>query len=79
MQKVHYARSYDPAGIETQERVEESLDLAGISTSSFNASLLQEPWETKNGSGNPFQVLLHTGVNPAQLSIANRLSILYPN
>ncbi len=55
-QKVHYARSYDPAGIETQERVEESLDLAGISTSSFNASLLQEPWETKNGSGNPFQV-----------------------
>ena len=79
VQKVHYARSYDPAGIETQERVEESLDLAGISTSSFNASLLQEPWETKTDQAIPFKFLLHTGVNPAQLSIANRLSILYPN
>ena len=54
--KVLYGRAYDPPGLATQEKVEESLDLAGIDTESFNASLLQEPWETKNGSGNPFQV-----------------------
>ena len=28
----------------------------GITTESFNSSLLQEPWETKNGTGKPFQV-----------------------
>ena len=51
-----YGRTYDPPGLATQEQVEEALDQAGIDTESFNASLLQEPWETKNGSGNPFQV-----------------------
>ena len=54
--KVFYGRSYDPAGLATQEKVEETLDKTGIDTESFNAALLQEPWETKNGSGNPFQV-----------------------
>ena len=49
-------RTYDPPGLATQEQVEGSLDEAGIDTESFNASLLQEPWETKNGFGNPFQV-----------------------
>ena len=55
-QKVLYGRTYDPPGLATQEQVEEALDREGIDTESFNASLLQEPWETKNGSGNPFQV-----------------------
>ena len=36
--------------------MEEALDKAGIDTESFNSSLLQEPWETKNGTGKPFQV-----------------------
>ena len=54
--QVFYARSYDPSGIATQESVEEALDKDGIDTESFNASLLQEPWETKNGTGKPFQV-----------------------
>ena len=53
---IFYGRVYDPAGLSTQEKVEESLDHAGIATESFNASLLQEPWETKNGTGKPFQV-----------------------
>ncbi len=56
VEKVYYGRSYDPAGLATQEEVEEALDLAGVDTESFNASLLQEPWETKNGTGKPFQV-----------------------
>ena len=54
--QVYYGRTYDPSGIETQVLVEEALDQAGIESQSFNSSLLQEPWETKNGSGKPFQV-----------------------
>ena len=54
--KVLYGRAYDPPGLATQEAVEEALDHHGVSTESFNASLLQEPWESKNGSGKPFQV-----------------------
>ena len=54
--KVLYGRTYDPPGLATQEKVEEALDKAGIDTESFNSSLLQEPWETKNGTGKPFQV-----------------------
>ena len=54
--QIYYGRTYDPAGIATQEAVEEACDLQGINTESFNSSLLQEPWETKNGTGKPFQV-----------------------
>jgi deoxyribodipyrimidine photo-lyase len=54
--QIFYGRCYDPAGIATQEAVEEACDLQGINTESFNSSLLQEPWETKNGTGKPFQV-----------------------
>ena len=56
IRKIFYSRAYDPPGITTQEAVEEALDEAGLDTGSFNASLLQEPWETKNGTGKPFQV-----------------------
>ena len=51
-----YSRAYDPAGLTTQEAVEEAFDNAGIRTESFNASLLNEPWEIQNSSGKPFQV-----------------------
>ena len=54
--EVLYSRRYDPAGLATQEAVEEALDEGGIRTESFNASLLNEPWETQNASGKPFQV-----------------------
>ena len=53
---LFYGRAYAPAGITTQEAVEEACDIHGIATESFNSSLLQEPWETKNGTGKPFQV-----------------------
>ena len=54
--EVLYSRRYDPAGLTTQEAVEEALDEGGIRTESFNASLLNEPWEVQNSSGRPFQV-----------------------
>ena len=38
--EVLYSRRYDPAGLATQEAVEEALDEGGIRTESFNASLL---------------------------------------
>ena len=55
-EKVLYGRAYDPTGLATQEAVEEALGRYGLSTESFNTSLLQEPWEAKNGTGKPFQV-----------------------
>ena len=54
--EVLYSRTYDPGGLATQEAVEEALDAVGIRSESFNASLLNEPWEVKNSSGKPFQV-----------------------
>ena len=54
--EVLYSRTYDPGGLATQEAVEEALDAVGIRSESFNASLLNEPWEVKNASGKPFQV-----------------------
>jgi len=54
--EVLYSRVYDPGGLATQEAVEEALDRSGIGTETFNASLLNEPWEIKNSSGKPFQV-----------------------
>ena len=54
--EVLYSRTYDPGGLATQEAVEEALDAIGIRCESFNASLLNEPWEVKNSSGKPFQV-----------------------
>ncbi|MBT3637227.1 MAG: deoxyribodipyrimidine photo-lyase [Opitutae bacterium] len=55
-EEVLYGRVYDPGGLATQQAVEESLETAGIRPESFNASLLNEPWEIKNLSGRPFQV-----------------------
>ena len=53
---LYYGRKYDPAGINTQNAVENALAEKPCKIESFNTSLLQEPWEIKNGSGRPFQV-----------------------
>ena len=53
---VYFSRVYDPAGLVTQNSVEKALEKKGIAVYSFNASLLNEPWEIKNGTGRPFQV-----------------------
>lgn len=55
-ENVFFNRVYDPAGLQTQVSVETALEQAGVSSKSFNASLLNEPWEIKNGSGKPYQV-----------------------
>ena len=53
---VLFNRVYDPAGQKTQVSVETALRRTGVTSESFNASLLNEPWEIKNGSGKPYQV-----------------------
>ena len=53
---VCFSRVYDPAGLATQNLVENILKKQGVSTHSFNSSLLNEPWEIKNGTGRPFKV-----------------------
>ncbi len=55
-EEVLYGRVYDPGGLATQQAVEDALETAGIRSESFNASLLNEPWEIKNLSERPFQV-----------------------
>jgi len=52
---LYFGRTYDPAGRATEKAVETCI-YESKSLESFNTSLLQEPWEVKNGSGRPFQV-----------------------
>jgi deoxyribodipyrimidine photo-lyase len=53
---LYFGRTYDPAGRATEQEVETAFTDRSVSLESFNTSLLQEPWEVKNGSGRPFQV-----------------------
>ncbi|MBC8349579.1 MAG: deoxyribodipyrimidine photo-lyase [Verrucomicrobia bacterium] len=53
---VFFNRSYDPAGRQTEISVKDALSRNGIQCESFNGSLLNEPWEIKNGSGKPYQI-----------------------
>ena len=53
---LYFGRTYDPAGLATEKAVELASAGRNITIESFNTSLLNEPWEIKNGSGRPFQV-----------------------
>ncbi len=53
---VFWGRRYEPASIERDKRIKESLRSAGIEAESFNTSLLCEPWIPKTKTGGPFQV-----------------------
>ncbi len=53
---VYWNRCYEPAAVARDSQIKESLRTRGIEVQSFNASLLQEPWEIRNQSGRPFQV-----------------------
>ncbi|MDG1326450.1 MAG: deoxyribodipyrimidine photo-lyase, partial [Opitutales bacterium] len=53
---LYFGRTYDPAGRATEKAVELAFANRNSTVESFNTSLLQEPWEVKNGSGRPFQV-----------------------
>jgi deoxyribodipyrimidine photo-lyase len=49
-------RRYEPYGIEQDKTIKARLKEDGIEVQSFNAALLYEPWEVKNGSGSCYKV-----------------------
>ena len=53
---VYFNRLYEPEARTRDLEIEEKLQLLQVETRTFNASLLLEPWEVSNRSGNPFQV-----------------------
>jgi deoxyribodipyrimidine photo-lyase len=53
---VFWNRCYEPASIARDTGIKDALKARGISVQSFNAALLNEPWEIQNQSRKPFQV-----------------------
>ncbi|MEM8549849.1 MAG: deoxyribodipyrimidine photo-lyase [Verrucomicrobiota bacterium] len=53
---VYWNRRYEPAVRERDEAIKSALRADGIDARSYNASLLNEPWEIQNKTGKPFQV-----------------------
>ncbi|MGJ8676646.1 MAG: cryptochrome/photolyase family protein [Akkermansiaceae bacterium] len=49
-------RCYEPAAVERDKKVKQTLISDGVHTESFNGSLLLDPLVIKNKSGKPFQV-----------------------
>jgi deoxyribodipyrimidine photo-lyase len=53
---VFWNRLYDAPEITRDTRLKSALKARGVDARSFNAALLNEPWETKTGSGGGYQV-----------------------
>jgi deoxyribodipyrimidine photo-lyase len=52
---VHWNRLYDPAFIERDKHIKQSLQARGLSVHSHNAALLHEPWTIKTGTGGDYK------------------------
>jgi deoxyribodipyrimidine photo-lyase len=55
-QAVFWNRRYEPAAIDRDRRLKETLRAEGLATGSTNSALLFEPWNVTNKKGGPFQV-----------------------
>lgn len=53
---VFWNRLYEPWAIARDTHIKDHLKAAGTQIESFNASLLNEPWELKTGTGGPYRV-----------------------
>jgi deoxyribodipyrimidine photo-lyase len=53
---VHWNRCYEPWRIERDRTIKAGLSDAGLEVSSFNASLLWEPWTVLKADGMPYRV-----------------------
>lgn len=53
---VSWNRCYEPWRIERDTAIKENLKAAGIEVSSYNGSLLWEPWEPLKKDGTPYRV-----------------------
>lgn len=53
---VFWNRCYAPEAIQRDTKLKADFKQRGVVVQTFNAALLNEPWEIKNGSGEPFKV-----------------------
>lgn len=53
---VFWNRIYEPENIKRDKKIKETIKKAEIDVKSFNGSLLVEPWQIKNGSGEYYKV-----------------------
>lgn len=53
---IYWNRRYEPKSIERDKKIKTTLKDAGVDVSSFNGSLLNEPWTICNKSGDFFKV-----------------------
>lgn len=53
---VYWNRLYEPAHIARDRSIQRELEQRGLAVRSFNATLLHEPWEVMNTSGEPYRV-----------------------
>jgi deoxyribodipyrimidine photo-lyase len=54
--QVLWNRLYSPTTIKRDTQIKKTLQEHGIEVDTFNAHLLNEPWEVKNNSGQYFKV-----------------------
>jgi len=52
---VHWNRLYEPAFIERDRRIKQTLRAQGLEVGSHNAALLHEPWTVRTGSGGDYR------------------------
>lgn len=53
---VYWHRLYEPASIARDTATKAALKAQGLTAKSLNGVLLVEPWDVKNGSGEPYRV-----------------------
>jgi deoxyribodipyrimidine photo-lyase len=53
---VYWNRLYDPTLVQRDARIKEDLRARGIKAESSAGHLIAEPWEIRNGSGEPYRV-----------------------
>ncbi len=53
---IHWNRMYEPHSIARDKEIKAALKQDGVEVSSFNGSVIYEPWEIETGSGGPYKV-----------------------
>ena len=53
---VYWNRLYDASAVCRDGKIKAALRATGVTTGSFNGSLLNEPWAVKTGAGGPYRV-----------------------
>jgi len=56
VQKVYWNRCYEPHAIARDSAIKQALSSSGIQNTSFNGSLLWEPWEITKADGLPYKI-----------------------